>query len=252
LFNSFDRFANSYDLSIPPLPEEYVQLIQRCFCITENDMVVDLGSGSGILSFALARFSSNVQGVDVSKQMLEIARSRDAQRQIHWTCCPVEEFDFGYNNYKLIISFEAFHLFSDFDELIRKCVLALTEGGYLSIGWVEYEWELPLKDVIMNTFSSYGVEWGTWGYNSCPSFSEVIEHSHVNLLPIRREKIEVEVKTYISDIATFLTSIDKAAILNAEKRKELSQELEGNFKKIYSSEWSSGIASYFLSYCKKA
>jgi len=151
---SFDRVAESYDSSIPPLPEKYIQLIKTRFELSKNDKVIDLGCGSGLLTFALLRFSSKVQGIDSSRELIRIARKRDVEHRIEWILCPVEEFDFGCGHYKLIISFEAFHLFPDACTIFNRCAIALKPGGFFCVGWVNFEWEIPFKE-IMYLFTGY-------------------------------------------------------------------------------------------------
>lgn len=249
--SEFDGLAESYDSSLPPLPEEYIQLIQERFGLSEDDKIIDLGCGSGLLTLALARFSSHVQGIDSSKEMIRIARSRDTQGQVQWICSPVEQFNFGYNLYSLIISLEAFHLFPDPDQLIRKCSLALKPGRYLCIGWINFGWELPLKDTFISVCSSYSITWEDWGYWSCPNFPTIVKRGGIGLSPVVQETIQVGFKTHVRDIATYLASIDKTASLDIEERRRLAQELETSFKRALGSEWCCDPASYSLAYCRK-
>lgn len=247
----FDRVAELYDSSLSPLPEEYCQLIQERFVSSENDRIIDLGCGSGLLTFILSRFSNHIEGIDISKKLIKIARSRDRKKRIKWVCNAVENFDFGCNKYSLIISCESFHLFPNIDELVEKCARGLKLNGFLCIAWYSYEWEEQLKDIIIDIFKSFGIEWGEWGYQRCGDFSLAVKRNEKHLSPVVEETIGVQAKTHIGVIASYLASIDKAATLEIHARIDLIKELENNFRSVLSSEWSSGLASYSLTYSRK-
>lgn len=240
-----------YDSSFRPLPDEYCQLIQERFNLTEDDRIIDLGCGSGLLTFVLSRFSNHVEGIDISKNMIEIARSRDTKKRIRWLRSSVEDFYFGHSRYSLIIAYESFHLFSDIDRLIQKCEKGLRQHGFLCIGWCQYEWEEVLKDIIIDVFGSIGIEWGEWGYQKCPGFSDAVERYGKSLSPVVKEMIKVQRKSHIQNIAQYLASIDKSATLKTNKRMKLIAELENKFKRFLSSEWVSGLAFYSLTYSRK-
>lgn len=249
--SKFDEVAADYDFSLPPLPEEYYQLIQERFSLSDEDKIIDLGCGSGLLTFALSRFSNHIEGIDISKKMVEIALKRDKKRRIKWICDAVENFNFGYNHYSLIISYESFHLFKNIDDLVKKCTHGLQPGGFLCIGWCCYLWEEPLKDIITEVFKSIGIEWGEWGYQRCADFFTVIERNKRLLSPVVEEKVRVHAKSNVRNIALYLGSIEKAATLETSVRENLIKELEKNIKITLSSDWIDGIASYSLAYSRK-
>ncbi len=247
----FDNVAESYDASLPPLPEEYIQLIQTRFNLRGNDKVIDLGCGSGLLTFALARFSSEVHGLDSSKEMIRVARERDVKRRVQWICQHVEEFNLSYDLYKLIIAFESFHLFPNPEELVRNFSLSLKIDGYLAIGWCNYHWELPLRHIILQVFASNGIEWGEWGYQSCSNFAQLVHQYGIGLSPVVTETIETESSAIVSDIVSYLINIDKTAPLKEEIKKRISVELESGFKNFLSSDHIVGVSSYSIAYCKR-
>lgn len=248
--SDFDKVADLYDSSLPPIPEEYCQLVQRRFNINKKDRIIDLGCGTGLLTFVLSRFSDYVEGIDISKKMIEIARERDTERRIRWICGSVENFDFGQDRYSLIISFESFHLFRNVDELIEKCARGLRANGFLCTGWCCFQWEEQLKEIIIDVFRSNDVELEEWGYWSCRDFPAAVNRNK-HLSPVIQETIRVQAKSHIHTIASYLVSIQKVAKLEINARMNLMQELRKNFRKFLSSEWISGIASYSLAYSSK-
>lgn len=249
--STFDFSAELYNASIPPLPEKYIQLIQTCFDLKEYDNIIDLGCGSGTLALALTRFSLHIQGLDASSKMLESARVRDAFNRVQWIHSNVEEFDFGRDLYKLIMSFEAFHLFVDARSLIKKCAKALKPGGYLCVGWVNFEWEIFFKDAIIAIFKAHNIGWEDWNYWSCPGFPVLVKEADAGLSEVVNRRVEVAASTNIRTIASYLVSIERAASLGENEKQCLMQELEDLFGKLSSAGWSSGTAFYSLAYCRK-
>jgi SAM-dependent methyltransferase len=247
----FNRVAQLYNSSLPLLPDEYCQLIQTHFALDGNDKIIDLGCGAGYLTFGLSRFSKHVEGVDVSRKMIEIAQDRDKEKRIKWICRSIENFDFGSENYSLIISYESFHLFSNTSELVKKCTQGLRPGGFFCVGWCLFQWEEILKDIITDTFKSFGIDWGKWGFQRCINFFSAVEHMNKCLSPIVEDTIRVQTKTNIRNIALYLGSIEKSATLEIDVRTALTKELEKVFRKHLSSEWVEGVTSYSLAYTKK-
>jgi len=247
----FDKIARMYDLSVPSIPRSYIELIQHSFNLVGTDRVLDVGCGAGELALTLSEFSFHVQGIDSSKEMLEIAHKRDVQKSVNWVCSPVEDFSLGSDNYNLIISFEAFHLFPNPTELIQRFALALKQGGYLCIGWANFEWELILRHLITKIFASYKISWGDWNFWSCPNLPTLVKYGSSAFSPLVYKIVDISTNTHIVDIANYLVSTSRASSLNSEERKSLFHELKIGFKKELRSEWSSGIASYSLAYCIK-
>lgn len=247
----FDNVAESYHISLPKMPFKYIQLINDSFALTVEDKLIDLGCGSGQLAIALSKVSNHVQGIDSSKEMIRIAKSFDTQRSVTWICSPVEQFNFGYNIYKLIISFESFHLFPNLNDLFNKCVFGLKNGGFLCLGWCNFFWEQILKDTIIDVFAEFGIEWGQWGYQSCTNISDIVNHNMKGLSYITFKSILTETKTNIQQIALYLSTIDKTADLQNKTRMMLTRNLEIKFRKILQSEEIAGDSLYYLAFCTK-
>jgi SAM-dependent methyltransferase len=219
------------------------------FEIKSDDKIIDLGCGTGLLTLALARFSSNVEGIDKSKRMLRIARSRDANNRVCWINKAVQNFDFGLERYKLIISFEALHEFLT-RKLIKKLENAIVHREYLAFGWFTLHWEEILKEVIVNTFASRSFLWGDWDYYLCPDFPGLIDKDR---FPHQgKESIQVTTTTDVCRIADYLTSIDKTAYLPAKTRQEIRDELVTRFRFFLKDDRISGITTYSVYYYKKS
>lgn len=75
-----DQVAN-YDEKIPFDPSEEIDLLKE-YGLSENDIVVDFGTGTGSFSVAVADHCSRVVGIDISSPMIDIARKKVASNGI--------------------------------------------------------------------------------------------------------------------------------------------------------------------------
>lgn len=249
--SSFDRVALGYDAAVFPLPKEYVDLVRQHARVGPNDYVVDLGCGSGLLTFPLVEISSCVIGVDSSKDLIAIASRRDVEHRIRWICSPVEQFCFGDQQFAAILSFEAFHLFPDQGTLIGRCARGLRTGGCLGIGWCTYHWEQLLKDSIVEVFARHGITWGQWGYQACTHLKDLVRGYGVRLSPIEVHEVAVKGTSDVRRIADYLTCIEKTSTKDDAERRELARELEASFLTIVGEQSLSGLSIYVLAYATK-
>lgn len=146
---NFDSLANAYTKNTKAIPEDYTSFINKLFQINIKDNVIDLGCGSGEIALFLAKTGARVTGIDISKKMISIAKSQDAEKKVVWRIGDVNRFKFNKNHYKLIFSYETFHLFSNTEKLLNKVAKSLNSDGYFGIGYCIYNWEEKLyKDIL--------------------------------------------------------------------------------------------------------
>jgi ubiquinone/menaquinone biosynthesis C-methylase UbiE len=246
----FDSIAESYNICVPPLPEKFVNLLMTTFQIKQEERVLDLGCGSGNLALQFATQTDFVEGIDASRVMIQAAEMNDTQKSVKWIHKNVEAFNFEKNAYKLIYAYEAFHLFSQRRNLIKRFADALKPGGFLCVGWTVYEWDLFLKEEIADTFASYGIYRGEWGLWTCPTFAEDIKAKSNLSKPVRKD-VAVRAQTPIKTIVDFILSNSKSAELNDDLKPIIAKDLTRRFLKIYPSGESDGYAVYSFLYTKK-
>jgi SAM-dependent methyltransferase len=98
----------------------------------DGKRVLDLGCGAGQLAFHLAEAgAAEVVGVDISEQMLSLARSERAHPRTTYLRESLETVAFPPTRFDLVVSSLAFHYVEDYRSLVRRIAGWLVPGGSL-------------------------------------------------------------------------------------------------------------------------
>jgi SAM-dependent methyltransferase len=128
------------------LREERTDLLVSALALQEDDVVVDLGAGTGYFSFPMSAFvpAGKVLAVDIQPEMLEIINQRIADYAVT-NVEPVlaSECDpnLGGQRVDVVLMVDAYHEFSCPREVMEAIVAALADGGRVVL--VEYRGEDP-------------------------------------------------------------------------------------------------------------
>jgi SAM-dependent methyltransferase len=117
----------------------------------EGKRVLDLGCGFGWhCQYAIEHGAQKVTGVDISEQMLAVAKEKTDSR-ISYMQMPIEEAAFEQNSFDAVISSLAFHYLESFSQLADKAA----------------HWLVPRGDFVFSVehpvFTSYGTQ--DWYYD---------------------------------------------------------------------------------------
>jgi putative AdoMet-dependent methyltransferase len=147
---SFDIWAEEYDQFIQrnskgyPF-EGYYDVLNYMYHLIGNKQsskILDIGVGTGILTYQLYTDGAAIYGIDFSKKMLEIAQAKMPKAQfVKW------DFNFGLppefecNKYDYIISSYALHHLDTIKkiETIKQLQNVLGIGGKIVIGDIAFE-----------------------------------------------------------------------------------------------------------------
>lgn len=95
--------------------------------------VLDLGCGAGQLAKHLADAgAAEVVGVDVSEQMLALARKEFAHPRVTYVREAIETVSYEWGRFDVVVSALAFHYVEDYRGLVRRIASWLPEGGVLA------------------------------------------------------------------------------------------------------------------------
>ncbi len=92
--------------------------------------VLDLGCGYGWHSkYASDQGALSVLGLDISRQMIDEAKRRNAAANITYQVCDLEEYKYPENTYDFVISNLVLHYIADLDSIFQKVFRTLKTGG---------------------------------------------------------------------------------------------------------------------------
>lgn len=127
--SQFDKVAEEYDF-VNALLNDY-SFFESNFS-SKKGRALDIGCGSGLLVEKLASYYDEVVGIDISNQMLELAKSKRQLTNTVYLNMNAEHMDFN-EKFDLIVSRTTFHHLSDITSVIEQMIGLLNEDGKIVI-----------------------------------------------------------------------------------------------------------------------
>ena len=146
---SFDKVALDYDF-VSELYNNNDFFINNMPEIKRN--ILDIGCGSGILSYALSEHFENVYGIDISQPMIDIAKAKRSSDNIKYINMNAETMSFDFK-FDFIVSRTTCHHINDKEKVLEKMVSLLSEGGKIII--IDNVSEVPTPKRILNIAGAY-------------------------------------------------------------------------------------------------
>lgn len=125
----FDDFAPRWDKE-PIADKEIINTILDNAGIVDGVNVLDIGCGTGVLFPYYLERNAVITAVDLSPQMVKVARNKFPQAKI--ICGDAEEITFD-DNFDCVMIYNAFPHFPDPKVLIENLSKALKTGGRFTI-----------------------------------------------------------------------------------------------------------------------
>ncbi len=128
----FDRLAPQWDGDMIR-SDRKIGIILDNAGVRPGSHVLDVACGTGVLiPDYLSRNVASVTAIDISPQMVNIARSKFSQENVEILCGDVETAEFS-RQFDCIMVYNAFPHFPEPEELIRALTSHLAPGGTLTI-----------------------------------------------------------------------------------------------------------------------
>ena len=126
----FDTLASSWD-DMQVRNEEVIDFILTKGAVTKGADVLDIACGTGVLfPDYIEREVSSVTGIDISDEMLKVAK--DKFPQVRLICDDAETYDFQ-DKYDVIMIYNAFPHFPNPENLLLNLSKTLKDGGRLTV-----------------------------------------------------------------------------------------------------------------------
>ena len=111
--------------------EEYIKSIEELCNLKETDIVLDVGTGTGIMMEAVAPFVSHVDGIDISADM--ITKCKDMKKCMVMVC-DARKMYLSDNTFDLVIARMSFHhIIENTQKAFDECYRVLKPGGRMVI-----------------------------------------------------------------------------------------------------------------------
>lgn len=103
-------------------------MIQKNYAICGK--ILDLGCGYGWrCAFAAQQGAVRALGIDLSGKMIEEAKKRNAEKQIEYRICGIEEYEYPENTWDCVVSNLALHYIDKIENVFQNVYKTLKPGG---------------------------------------------------------------------------------------------------------------------------
>ncbi|MBR5640626.1 MAG: class I SAM-dependent methyltransferase [Firmicutes bacterium] len=128
----FDRLAPLWDADMVRNDEVIGEILDNADVSAGKD-VLDVACGTGVLiPDYVSRDVASVTAIDISPEMVKIAREKFPQPEVTVLCGDVETEEFG-RKFDCIVVYNAFPHFPDPGRLVRRLASLLKDGGVLTV-----------------------------------------------------------------------------------------------------------------------
>lgn len=132
IIDFFDKHADSWDAELIR-NDEVIGIILDNGGIKNGVKVLDVACGTGVLiPDYIKREVGSVVGVDISSEMIAVAKSKFKQENVSFVCADVEAAELDCD-FDCCMVYNAFPHFTEPENLIKVLASKLKQGGRLSI-----------------------------------------------------------------------------------------------------------------------
>lgn len=212
-------------------PQEFYQkIVGRNLCI-DGQVVLDLGTGTGVLPRNMYRYGAKWIAADISENQIEQAKILSKDMNIEYYAVSTEDIDFPDQSFDVITACQCFWYF-DHETVMPKLWRMLKQGGSILVLYMAW---LPFEDKIAgaseNLVLKYNPNWSGAGETMHPIFIpdcykekfELVYHEEFTLIvPFTRDSWNGRIKA-CRGIGASLT--DQEILMWEQEHKKLLEEI---------------------------
>lgn len=137
----FDNSAKTYDDWCETEIGAFVDQIEKGLMKEvaqpqKGEKALDLGCGTGIYSYWLYDLGLEVIGIDISKNMLDVAKKKKHANKIKFVHGDIRNLPFADETFELVISNIVLEFTQNPQEIVKEAFRVVKKGGRLVIGFI--------------------------------------------------------------------------------------------------------------------
>lgn len=113
--------------------QEYMDKIMDACNLKSYYDACDIGTGTGVVAYALSKYCKSVFGIDISKDMLEKAKKYHNNENIEYDVMDAEKMDFPNQRFHVVTARMVMHHINKPMIVMQNCRYILKPGGRLVI-----------------------------------------------------------------------------------------------------------------------
>lgn len=137
IMNQFSKQAIPFSKKVPAHSNEAAfNLIIETTSIDQNDNVLDVACGPGMLTCAVAQKAKHVTGIDLVPAMIEQARLLQHEKKLSnmdWKTGDVAHLPFADQSFSAVLTRFSFHHFLNPESVLREMVRVVKAKGKISV-----------------------------------------------------------------------------------------------------------------------
>lgn len=136
--------------------------------VSENDSVLDLGCGNGLITAYLSEASgASFTGIDLSEEAIKQARKIAKKDRLNFQRGNMNDLNFDENTFDAVVSIDTLYFVDDLEEVMNQLLKIVKSGGQMGIfytQWIENETAemlLPEHTELGVVLKKYDLEYET-------------------------------------------------------------------------------------------
>lgn len=113
--------------------QEYMNAILQMCNIKSDSICCDIGTGTGVVAFALSKYCGDVVGIDISRDMLNIAKDKNDGENIVYKRMDAEDLKLKSDVFDIVVARMVFHHIKNWKQAMTECHRILKSGGRMVI-----------------------------------------------------------------------------------------------------------------------
>jgi len=113
--------------------QEYMEKFLKMCDLNSKYYLCDIGTGTGTIAHEVAEYVSKVEAIDISEDMLRIARQKNNSQNISYKIINAETLNHPPNTFDCVTARMCFHHINDQKKAVKRCYDVLKPGGKLVI-----------------------------------------------------------------------------------------------------------------------